>query len=282
MVSRKIILGTAQLGMPYGIAGGKLKTKEEVFSILKTAKAKGVKDLDTANVYGNAEKIIGEFNERYGCQFNINTKFKGHENSIEDQVLKSLEKLKIDALNTCFFHSFEEFMMDSTFLKSLEKLKKEKMIQSIGLSVYTNEQFEIALNAPVDVIQIPFNVLDNWLERGALIRLANKKNKKIQIRSIFLQGLFFLENLPQKLEKLKIPLKEVMALSKKWNIPVAQLLIGYANSFNAIDSVLIGVDSVKHLTQNISFFAQPLPQKLINEIHQIKIKARELLLPINW
>lgn len=73
-----------------------------------------------------------------------------------------------------------------------------------------------------------------------------------------------------------------MALSKKWNIPVAQLLIGYANSFNAIDSVLIGVDSVKHLTQNISFFAQPLPQKLINEIHQIKIKARELLLPINW
>ena len=71
MVSRKIILGTAQLGMSYGIAGGKLKTKEEVFSILKTAKAKGVKDLDTANVYGNAEKIIGEFNEQYGCQFNI-------------------------------------------------------------------------------------------------------------------------------------------------------------------------------------------------------------------
>ena len=68
-------------------------------------------------------------------------------------------------------------------------------------------------------------------------------------------------------------------MSKKWNIPVAQLLIGYANSFNAIDSVLIGVDSVKHLTQNISFFAQPLPQKLINEIHQIKIKLESYYSP---
>ena len=106
-------------------------------------------------------------------------------------------------------------MMDSTFLKSLEKLKKEKMIQSIGLSVYTNEQFEIALNAPVDVIQIPFNVLDNWLERGALIRLANKKNKKIQIRSIFFTRLIFFREFTSKIRKIKNTIKGGYGLVKK-------------------------------------------------------------------
>lgn len=282
MISSKIILGSAQLGMPYGIANNKLKSKEEVFNILSVAKKKGIKYIDTANVYGEAENLIGEYNIKYGQHFKINTKFKGTEVFLEKQVFESLEKLNIESINTYFFHSFDDFFHQPKNQKLMENLKKNKIIDSIGLSIYTNDQFEKALNTDVDVIQIPFNVFDNWLYRGTYINKAVRKKKKIQIRSIFLQGLFFLKNLPENLIELKNPLFRLNYLSKKWNISIIQLLIGYITDFTEIDFILMGVDSANQLKDNMKYLGKSLPQELIEEIHQIKISKKELLLPLNW
>lgn len=282
MISSKIILGSAQLGMPYGIANNKLKSKEEVFNILSVAKKKGIKYIDTANVYGEAENLIGEYNIKYGQHFKINTKFKGTEVFLEKQVFESLEKLNIESINTYFFHSFDDFFHQPKNQKLMENLKKNKIIDSIGLSIYTNDQFEKALNSDVDVIQIPFNVFDNWLYRGTYINQAVRKKKKIQIRSIFLQGLFFLKNLPENLIELKNPLFRLNYLSKKWNISIIQLLIGYITDFTEIDFILMGVDSANQLKDNMKYLGKSLPQELIEEIHQIKISKKELLLPLNW
>ena len=61
MISR-ITLGTAQLGMNYGIANinGKPNLKR-VMDILNYSLKFGVKSFDTSPVYGNCEKIIGSF-----------------------------------------------------------------------------------------------------------------------------------------------------------------------------------------------------------------------------
>ena len=87
------------------------------------------------------------------------------------------------------------------------------MIQSIGLSVYTNEQFEIALNAPLDVIQIPFNVLDNGWKEEHLFAWPIRKIKKYKFGLFFYKAYFFRE-FTSKIRKIKIPLKEVMACQK--------------------------------------------------------------------
>nr|MBQ4319696.1 aldo/keto reductase [Clostridia bacterium] len=54
-------LGTVQLGMDYGI-GGKIEKpdKDYAFAILDRAIESGVNILDTANNYGDSERVIGE------------------------------------------------------------------------------------------------------------------------------------------------------------------------------------------------------------------------------
>ena len=64
MISR-IILGTAQIGLHYGINNetGKLKLSESI-ALLDTAFNMGIRVLDTAEAYGNALEIIGLFHAK--------------------------------------------------------------------------------------------------------------------------------------------------------------------------------------------------------------------------
>jgi len=59
----KLVIGTANFGQSYG--AGKYKTKlsfRRIKEILIYANKHGIKSLDTAHSYGNAEKIIGKLN----------------------------------------------------------------------------------------------------------------------------------------------------------------------------------------------------------------------------
>ena len=59
----KIILGTVQLGMPYGLGPWKSELMPEVtaFSILDAAWDSGIRTLDTSSNYGVAEERISKF-----------------------------------------------------------------------------------------------------------------------------------------------------------------------------------------------------------------------------
>jgi aryl-alcohol dehydrogenase-like predicted oxidoreductase len=60
----KMTLGTAQLGLNYGIANNEGKPGEEkALRILDSALASGVNCIDTAADYGDSEKIIGNLKE---------------------------------------------------------------------------------------------------------------------------------------------------------------------------------------------------------------------------
>ena len=60
----KLILGTVQFGLEYGINNLKGKPdKKTVFEILSYANNKGIKYLDTAELYGDAHNLIGEFHK---------------------------------------------------------------------------------------------------------------------------------------------------------------------------------------------------------------------------
>lgn len=61
-MENKMILGTVQLGIDYGINNelGKPSAKD-TYEILDYAFKNGVKYLDTASAYGNSEEIIGRY-----------------------------------------------------------------------------------------------------------------------------------------------------------------------------------------------------------------------------
>ena len=171
------------------------------------------------------------------------------------------------------FHSYENFSLfyENTY-ESLENLKKENILKKIGVSVYNNQQaISVLNNYNIDVIQIPFNILDNFNKRGEIIDLAQRKGVEIHARSIFLQGLFFVElnKLHPKLEPLKKYLIKIHDIANQYEISINNLAINYAYTQKRIKNILIGVDSINQLKQNIHNINDEFDEKRWDEIDGI-------------
>ena len=67
-IEDKLVLGTAQFGMDYGIANISGKpTYKQVYAIFELAWKKGIRRFDTAPGYGS-EALLGEFIDAHGIQ----------------------------------------------------------------------------------------------------------------------------------------------------------------------------------------------------------------------
>ncbi len=285
----KIILGTVQFGLDYGINNPKGKVqKKEVHQILDVAHAEGLTLLDTADAYGNASDIIGDYHQKNNRYFDIITKFKSNEEriqNIESLINKTLERIGTRNIWAYLFHSFNDYIKYKHLINQLENQKSKGKIKNIGVSIYTNEQFEEVLkNDSIDVIQLPYNLLDNNTQRGTLLEEAKEKGKIIHVRSVFLQGLFFkqISNLPEKLKPLSKNLEKIKSITQKHDIPMADLALKYVLANPCIDGILIGVDNKKQFLQNINAIAQPLDKKIQKEIDSIHVDEIDLLNPSNW
>lgn len=286
-MKNKIVLGTAQFGLDYGINNSRGKFSQiEVFNLLKLAYSKGIRELDTANVYGNSEKIIGEFlTQNRNLKFKITSKISKKSLSFESQINTSLRDLRIEKIDTLLFHSFDLFKHFKDQLQEYKSLKKNCPFNEIGVSVYTNNELETLINEKViDRIQAPFNLFDNYNYRGDIFLRLKSENKKIDIRSVFLQGLFFIdtEKLPEKLKSFKTSLELLYKVSFQSGLNIQQLAMGYVNSFSFIDKILIGVDSIDQLKNNLKYFNSTISKSLKKKLEKIPIENPELLNPILW
>ncbi len=282
-MSDKLILGTVQFGLNYGInnALGKPE-KENVFQILSYAYESGIRYLDTAELYGNAHDLIGEFHKVYPTKkFEIITKFP-HEfdSGLDEKINAYIKQLAVNHLHAILFHSFDSYVKHRSELNG--KINK---VVKIGVSVYTNAQMEeVIYDANIDIIQLPFNLFDNFHLRGALLKKAKEKNKIIHTRSAFLQGLFFMKkDSPNKIRvKLEKELEVISNISIKYSNPIGSIALNYCLQQPYIDGVLIGVDSFAQLKENILYAESNISDEYMNEINEIKIDDIELLNPSLW
>lgn len=282
----KFILGTVQFGLNYGINNKTGQPDEStVFQIFDAAHENGIYTLDSADAYGNAHEIIGKYHNSGTLKFKINTKFSSVKPELlMDQVAIACKTLAIDQIDTCFYHSFKEYKSQS-LKKYFDQLIHKGFIKNIGVSVYTNQEFEEVINDQViNVIQIPFNLFDNFSQRGELILKAKATGKIIQVRSIFLQGLFFIE--PNSLKGNTVGLQEELNLlhdiAKDYSISVSDLCIQYVCHYQEIDNILIGVDTLEQLKSNINSSSNSITADIINRINKIHVKNTSLLYPYNW
>lgn len=290
MTKKKLILGTVQFGLNYGINNTKGKpSSENIKNILDTAYKNGIYLLDTAEAYGDSQEKIGEYHLNSSNKFEIITKFsatvKNLPFNITERIKKNIATLQVNNLYCYMFHSFKDF--DSyfkSFHKDLSSLKKEGIIKKIGVSLYTNQEFEKVLKFDdIDLIQLPFNLLDNTTKRGEILSKAVKKGIEIHTRSVFLQGLFFkkttdLSGNLKPLNKNFDKLHNLCSDSYKMN----DLALNYVHSQEKIDKVLIGVDTVDQLLDNLSSIKKEISSDTIEEINNINVEQNELLNPSNW
>ncbi len=282
----KLILGTVQFGLNYGInnSSGKI-TPNEANEILHFANQNKISILDTASAYGNSEKVIGDFLcQNNQIQFDIITKLKHTDNvDFEELLENSLTKLKQPKVKYLMFHSFDDYQefKDDVNILTLKGIKYD----SLGVSVYTNDEIESVIeDKNIDLIQVPFNLLDNEFQRGNYLIKAKEFGKLVHVRSIFLQGLFFMdkENLPTKFKDLTKAIQEIKDIAESNNISIAELAMSYVLSKDYIDGVLFGVDSLEHLKNNLEISHGNLDGSIIAMIDAIKVEKIELLNPSKW
>lgn len=286
--NKKLILGTVQFGLDYGInnTGGQI-SEADVFHILDQAYANEILFLDTAAAYGNSEERIGKYlNSNPDVNFKIITKFDLKENNSPIESLeKSLEKLKTNKIDTIMFHNFDDFIKQkSEDILSLIKLKGIKF-DRLGISVYTNEQIQKICKLHLfEVVQLPFNAFDNQIYRSEYITLLKENNIEVHTRSVFLQGLFFMETdkIPNKIKPLLKNLFTLQQIANKYQVSIEALALQYALSIPDIDNVLMGVDSLEQLKSNLNNVSLKIDYKAFEEINEIIVQEVELLNPAKW
>ena len=276
-MKNKIVLGTVQFGLQYGVNSAGRPSEEAVKRILEEAAKGGIATLDTSSAYGNSEEILGK------CitideDFKIVSKYPKGERPVAEMFNGSLNRLKVNQLYGYLLHHFEVYKNNPKVWDEFVALKKSGKVQKIGFSLYSPEELEFILNkkSPFDLIQIPFNILDKKFL--PLMKELHEKGVEIHVRSTFLQGLFFKdrETLPEKLKPMKKYLLQLDDYSKATGLSISEMALNYNLQNPYIDGVLIGVDNVEQLRMNLSSI-KDTPIDI-----EIDVKEQELLNPVNW
>lgn len=283
-----MILGTVQLGLDYGINNQRGKpNRVQANQILNYAYSSGIKTLDTAAGYGNSEEIIGLFHKETPLnRFNIITKFHFDNKSELGEIIQSAKsKLRVGQIETLMFHSFQNYKDFGKRILGEWNLKFKDAAKQFGVSVYNNAEIEELLeDDDISVIQLPFNLFDNGAQRAKILKKAKQKGKVIHVRSLFLQGLFFIapQRLPQKLQPLMQDLLKLNEIAIKWGYTKEHLALNYAKSRPYIDEIVVGVDSLEQLKSNMLNLRNDFSLEIVNEIEKIQVKEKQLLNPSNW
>lgn len=284
----KIVLGTVQFGLSYGINNTSGKpTQQTVNEILNTAYSSGIRCLDSAEAYGDAHEVIGRFHrENPNNIFDVITKLPHHiDGNLGEKIELYLKQLNITQLEGLLFHSCQTYKDNKQSIGLLNTYKRSGKVKYLGVSVYTNEQMEDVIeDQDIDIIQLPFNLFDNSNMRGDVLKKAKAKGKLIHTRSAFLQGLFFtsLQKESSIVQSLRNELSYIHQLSKQSHIPLQKIALNYCLQQPDIDNVLIGVDNLNQLKQNLGDADCSLTEEIIAEINKIHIKNVDLLNPSLW
>jgi aryl-alcohol dehydrogenase-like predicted oxidoreductase len=281
----KLILGTVQFGLEYGINNFiGIPTGNEIARIFRIANISGIEMLDTASIYGDSERRIGELSRG---DFKVYSKFSKvtTEEELYQEFQLSLANLRSNSIYGYMAHNADTLIENPKIWSVLQKLKSENKINKIGYSLYSTEQLITLLDIELipDFIQVPYSLLDRKFDLFFL--KLKKMGVEIHARSIFLQGLYFMnpDKLTPKLFPLKPELEKLRSYCNIYNVEIGSLALNFVMANPNIDKIVIGVDSSTQLQKNIDSIKSWKPnKKLIDSISSLDVENSELLNPSNW
>lgn len=257
----KLALGTVQFGMDYGVTNQNGQVSiDEVRKILNFSQENGIDTLDTAPGYGNSERVLGEVGV---SNFQVITKLDSLAfgvNSVIHSFRQSLINLQVNGVDGLLIRAknLQNTEIDSLY-RELNKLKKDKLINKIGFSVYSPEQVNFLLsNFDFDLIQLPFNVFDERLTMSGQLGALKNKNIEIHTRSVFLQGILLgFDNLPKHFKTWERQFTGYQAMVKESGMSLLEYALNFVLNIQEIDKVLVGVNSEQQLKEIIKAVKDP-------------------------
>jgi aryl-alcohol dehydrogenase-like predicted oxidoreductase len=284
-------LGTVQFGSAYGISNETGITElEEVVKILYAAAQHHVRFLDTAPAY-NSETILGNLlPEAHSFSIITKTPVFPSEEIKEDEAQfleisfnESLQRLKQPSVYGLLVHHADDILKKGGHLlfDKMLNLKQRGKIKKLGVSVYTGREIDAVMDSfPLELIQLPVNVLDQRLLLSGHLEKLKKAGIEIHARSIFLQGLLLME--PLRLPAYFYPIRKHLAHYREkieeLGLTPLQAALGFVISLAPVDSVICGVINHKQLHEICSNF-YPCDLDIFREF---AIKDDVILNPSLW
>ena len=266
----EVSFGCVEIGMPYGIGierASDMLSEEEAIDLLQAALDAGVNFFDTARLYGTSEQLIGKAFKARRKEVVLGTKCRPirdqsgslpPETNLRDCIYaslhESLEALQTDFVDLFMLHqSDSEILANETIAAVFSELKKAGTIRATGVSTYTTEDSETAMESELwDVIQFPFNLLDQ--RQAVLFEQAQAQGVGLVVRSVLMKGLLSHRgvNLHPSLKAVEAHIRAYHELLAS-NVPdLPTLATKFALSHHEIASVLVGIDRLEYLQQALA------------------------------
>lgn len=288
-----LVLGTAQLGMRYGIANISGKPDEQgVAEILSAAWTAGVEVIDTAQVYGDSERVIGAYLRAHPDQsFRIITKLADavdHENA---EAVVASARLSRDVLGqplaALMLHDATSVTKWNRRLqRGLDEILDTGIAEAVGVSIYTPPEFQAALEIPtLRVIQAPFNALDRRLLESGLLARAIESGRVLVLRSAFLQGLLLLRagQVPPQLSFAEPHLARWRSICARHAEGCAMTAVGYVRHAAPRALIVIGSERAEQVRANARLVAEcTLSEDVVSEIEKMPIPEERVINPSLW
>lgn len=261
----KLVLGTAQIGMKYGVAnrlGQPLQS--EVDDIVACAYEHGLRKIDTAAGYGNSESALG----RAGVEkWSIITKVSSlreinHQqvyDTVRSSIMHSLERLRVNRLYAALAHDPADLIgrRGEFFLSAMQDLKREGLLEKFGVSVYDpTNLWKIADGCKLDVVQAPANVFDQRFLRSGHAKLLCQSGVEFHTRSAFLQGLLLMApaERPRYFARWRAQFDEFDRCVRNSGMDRLAFCLGFVNQRPEISNCIVGIERLEQLNQIIEAY----------------------------
>ncbi len=254
----KLGIGTAQFGMDYGIANpaGRVPA-DEVASILQLATKKRVRYIDTAPAYGGSEETLGKLMDG-SSDFRIITKTlpfepvmdgKAYARSLIAAFKESLARLGTGGVYGLLVHHAAALTGPGAeyVFAALQELKGQGDVLKVGASIYDGTQIERIFDRfALDIVQLPVSVFDQRLIQSGHLVALKRAGIEIHARSVFLQGLMFLE--PRPLDTHFTPalkqLERIRGLAHLLGTTIERLALSFVICLAEVDVAVCGVNNL--------------------------------------
>jgi len=275
----EIGLGLSQLSETRNNKSYGYKSEKQVLSIIRFAISKNINFFDTADTYGETEKILGKLSKKEKKNIFISSKAGRKPDGtrcfqsryLEQQLDKSLKNLKTERINLFMLNKpkYEEIEKEN-LLYFFERLKKKGKIEFSGIIAGDINNFSKVISSQeVDSFSVLFNL--NSTKQISLIN-KTKGKKGIVVRSPLNSGLlsgkinsrtkfhhkderskYFTDEILQK------KLIKIKSIQKKLNISNNKLLkfsMDFTLSNKFISTVLVGCSSMSQLKKILLYHSK--------------------------
>ncbi|MDC0233047.1 N-acetylneuraminate synthase family protein [Pelagibacteraceae bacterium] len=281
----KIGIGTAQFGSKYGITNSKGATDyKNMENILNNAYDSGINFLDLADNYGNSISKLKKYFKKHPKQdWEICYKISGKINDLTYK-LNQITKLIGTQPKTIMFHKFSQ-LMNYKKIHDLENFKIKNYLR-LGCSLYYEKELINIIDnkIPIDIIQAPLNLLDKRFNDRDIIKKIKENNMEIYARSIFLQGLFFLNK--QEIKKMfpKFNLHKFIYKNKNFvKYSIYELSLLWTLKCENIKKIILGFETNKQFLEILKIASlKSISQKNYNYLSNIKLEDQRIIIPSFW